>query len=225
MIAAAAAAISVSPVRLQLSGAASRAITITNAGDAPAVIDARAASFVLDRHGKPVVVQHRRTAAGWLQLQPRRVMLAPHGKAVVAVAAAAPARAAPGDHSALVLLTTQPARGAGITIRVRIGVVVFVRVAGRVVHRLELGGVRVRGRVLEAALANRGNVVERMPVRVVLLRGGRVLARLGPAERTLLPHSRGIVRFWCPSRVSGWVTARVQAGSVPRAFRIRLQKG
>jgi len=57
------------------------------------------------------------------------------------------------------------------------------------------------------------------------LRGGHVLARLGPAERTLLPHSRAIVRFWCPARISGWITARVQAGSVPRAFRIRLRKG
>lgn len=225
MIAAAAAAISVSPVRLQLAGAASQAITITNAGDAPAVIDARTASFVLDRRGKPVVVRRRRSAAGWLLLQPRRVLLAPHGKAVVAVAAAAPARAAPGDHPALVLLTTQPARGPAIAIRVRIGVVVFVRVPGRVVHRLELGRVRVRGRVLEAALANRGNVVERTPVRVVLLRRGRVLARLGPSERTLLPRSRGIVRFWCPARVGGWVTARVEAGSVPRVFRIRLRKG
>jgi hypothetical protein len=210
---------------LQRSGTASRAITITNTGDAAAAIDARTASFVLDRRGKPVVVRARRTAAGWLQLQPRRIVLAPHGKAVVAVAAAAPPRAAPGDHSALVLLTTQPARGAGIAIRVRIGVVVFVRVAGRVMHRLELGGVRVHGRVLEAALANRGNVVERMPVRIVLLRGGHVLARLGPAERTLLPHSRANVRFWCPGRISGWVTARVEAGSVPRAFRIRLRKG
>jgi len=225
MIAAAAAAISVSPVRLQLSGAASRAITITNAGDAPAVIDARTASFVLDRRGKPVVVRHRRTAAGWLQLQPRRIVLAPHGKAVVAVAATAPARAAPGDHSALVLLTTQPVRGAGISIRARIGVVVFVRVAGRVVHRVELARLRVRGRVLEAELANRGNVVERMPVRIVLLRGGHVLARLGPAERTLLPHSRGIVRLWCPARIRGWVTARLEAGSGRRGFRIRLRKG
>ena len=104
----------------------------------------------------------------------------------------------------------------------RVGVVVFVRVPGRIVHRLELRALRARGSVLEAAIANRGNVVEHVRVRVSLSRGGRVLARLGPVVRTLLPHSRAIERFRYRGRVHGWVTARVEAGALWRSFRLQV---
>ena len=218
----AAAALSVSPVRIRLTRAVSRTIMITNTGDAAAAVDARPASFVLDRRGKPTIARERQRAAGWLRLRPRRLVLAPGGTAVVTVSLAAPAGALPGDHPALVLFTTQPPRAAGIAIRVRIGVVVFVRVAGRIVHRLELGALRVRGRVLEAPVANRGNVVERTRVRASLSRGGHVLVRLGSVGRTLLPHSRGIERFRYRGRLRGWVTARVELGALRRTFRIRL---
>jgi hypothetical protein len=218
----AAAALSVSPVHIRLSGASSRTITITNAGNAAAAVEARPGSFVLDRSGKPTLARERQPAAGWLRLQPRRLVLAPGGSAVVTVTSVAPAGALPGDHAALVLLRTQPPRAAGVAIRVEIGVVVFIRVAGRIVHRLELGALRVRRRMLEAAVANRGNVVEHVRVRVSLSRGGRVLARLGPVVRTLLPHSRAIERFRYRGRVRGWVTARVEAGRLRRTFRIRI---
>ncbi len=218
----AAAALSVSPVRIRLTRAARRTITVTNAGDASAAVDARPAGFVLDRRGKPTIARERQRAAGWLRLRPRRFMLAPGESAVVAVSLAAPAGALPGDHPALVLFTTRPRHAAGVAIRVRIGVVVFVRVAGRIVHRLELRALRVRGRVLEAAVVNRGNVVERVHVRVSLSRGGRVLARLGSAGRTLLPHSRAIERFGYRGRLRGWVTALVDLGALRRTFRIRL---
>jgi len=104
----------------------------------------------------------------------------------------------------------------------RIGVVVFVRVAGRIVHRLELGALKARRHVLELVVANRGNVVEYARTRVFLLRGGHVLARLGSAGRTLLPHTRGIERLQCPARLRGWVTARVEVGARRRSFRLRL---
>jgi hypothetical protein len=218
----AAAALSVSPVHIRLTRAASRTITVTNAGDASAAVDARPAGFVLDRRGKPTIARERQRAAGWLRLRPRRFVLAPGESAMVAVSLAAPAGALPGDHPSLVLFTTRPRRAAGVAIRVRIGVVVLVRVAGRIVHRLELGGLRVRGRVLEAAVVNRGNVVERVRVRVSLSRGGYVLARLGSARRTLLPHSRAIERFGYRGLLRGWVTARVDLGALRRTFRIRL---
>jgi hypothetical protein len=217
-----AAALSVSPVRIRLTRAASRTITITNAGNASATVDARPAGFVLDRRGKPTIARDRQPAAGWLRLQPPRVVLAPGGTAVVTVSSAAPAGALPGDHPALVLFTTQPPRTAGVAIRLRIGVVVLVRVAGRIVHRLELGSLRVRRRVIELVVANRGNVAEYARVRIVLLRGGHVLARLGSAGRTVLPRSRGIERFRHPRRVRGWVTARVELGVLRRTFRLRL---
>lgn len=219
----AAATLSVSPVRIRLSGAASRTITITNAGSSAASVDARPAGFILDPRGKPTVAREGRSAAGWLHMQPRLFALAPGGKAVVTVSAVTPAGALPGDHPALVLFTTQlPPRAAGVAIRMRIGVVVFVRVAGPIVHRLELGTLRVRQRVIELVVANRGNVAEYARVRIVLSRGGHMLARLGPVGRTLLPHSRGIERLRCSTRLRGWVTARVEVGALRRTFRLRL---
>jgi hypothetical protein len=218
----AAAALSVSPLHIRLTRAASRTITVTNAGDAAVAVDARPAGFVLDRRGKPAIARERQRAAGWLRVRPRRFMLAPGGTSLVVVSFAAPAGALPGDHPSLVLFTTRPPRAAGVAIRVRIGVVVFARVAGSIVHRLELGVLRVRRRMLEAVVVNRGNVVERVRVRVSLSRGGHVLARLRSARRVLLPHSRGIVRFGFRGRLRGSVTARVDLGALRRTFRIRL---
>jgi hypothetical protein len=219
----AAATLSVSPVRIQLTGGAGRTITITNAGTSAAAVDARPAGFVLDPRGKPIVARERRSAAGWLHVQPRLLALAPGGKAVVTVSAAVPPGALPGDHPALILFTTQPPpRAGGVAVRMRIGVVVFVRVAGRIVHRLELGALKVRRRALEVIVANRGNVVERAHVRIFLVRRGRVVARLDSVARTLLPRSHAIERFRHPGRLRGWITARVEVGSISRSFRIRL---
>jgi hypothetical protein len=218
----AAAALSVSPVRIRLSRAASRAITITNTGRAAVVVNASAASFALDWGGKPTVARQRRPSAGWLRLQPQRLALAARASAVVTVSSVPPPGALPGDHPALVLFTTQPARVGGIAVRMRIGVAVFVRVAGRIVHHLELGALRARRGVLELVVVNRGNVVERVHARILLLRGGRVLARLGPVGRPVLPHTRGVARFRRSASLRGWVTARVEAGLLRRTFRMRL---
>jgi hypothetical protein len=204
---------------MRLAGSGSRTITITNAGNAAASVDARPAGFVLDSRGKPAVARERR---GWLRLEPRRLVLAPGRTAEVRVTSSAPVGAPPGDHPALVLFTTQPARGPGVAIRMRIGVVVFIRVGGRIVHHLELPALRVRRRSFEVVVANRGNVVERVHVRILLLRANHVLARLDSAGRTLLPHSRAIERFRRSDRLRGLVTARVEVGEVQRSFRIRL---
>jgi hypothetical protein len=217
-----AAAISVSPVRIRLTGSASRTITITNAGSTAASVDARPASFVLDPRGKPMVAPQPLHAAGWLRLRPRLLVLGPGGTAAVTVSSSVPSDASPGDHPALVLLTTQPPRAAGVAVRMRIGVAVFVRVAGRIEHRLEIGALRVRRRALEVVVVNRGNVVERARVQIVLSRGGHELARFASAGRTLFPHSRGIERFHRSARLRGWMTARVELGAVRRGFRVRL---
>jgi hypothetical protein len=219
---AASAALSVSPVHIRMSGASSRAITITNAGNAAAAVEARPGGFMFDRRGRPTLARGRWPAAGWLRVRPQRLMLAPGGTAIVTVTSVAPAGALAGDHAALVLLRTRSSRAAGVAIRMQIGVVVYVRVAGRIVHRLELGGLHARRRVLEAAVVNRGNVVERVRIRVALFRRGRVVARLGSVARTLLPHSRAVERFRYRRRVRGWVTVRVEAGALRRSFRIRL---
>ena len=218
---AAAAALSVSPVRLRLTRSARRTITIMNTGDAARSIDVRAARFALDRRGKPVVLP-KREAGAWLRLRPRHFVLAAGGVAEVTVSSVAAPHARPGDHPAVVLLTTQAPRAPGVAVRIRVGVVVFVRVGGRIVHRLRLGARPIRRRVFEAVVGNRGNVVERAPVSVVLSRNGRVLARLRSATRTFLPHSHAAVRFQCPARVRGRVTVRVEAGVWHGTARIRL---
>jgi hypothetical protein len=76
--------------------------------------------------------------------------------------------------------------------------------------------------VLEVVVANRGNVVERAHVQIVLMRRRHVLARLSSVGRTLLPHSRGIERLRYRGLLRGRLTARVEVGSLRRSFRIRL---
>jgi hypothetical protein len=218
----AAAALSVSPSHIRLTRAASRAITIVNAGTASATVDAETATLALDQRGRPAIARTRDPASGWLSLQPRRVALVPGGKAVVTVASRAPAGALPGDHPALVLLTTQPRGTSGVAIRIRVGVVVFVHIAGKIVRRLDVRSLRVRRGALEVVVVNRGNVVERPRVRVVLARPGLPPLRAGTVERMLLPHTRAALRLRRPTRVHGWVAARVEAGSARRTFRVRL---
>jgi hypothetical protein len=217
----AAAALSVSPVRIRLTRSVAQTITVTNVGASTAAVLARPAGFAIGPRGRPVVAPKGRQAGRWLRLRPRRLVLAPGERAVITLSSTAPRSARPGDHAALVLLTTQPRRTDGVAIRMQVGVVVLLRVAGRIVHRLELGPLKLRHRVLEAAVENRGNAAEITPVRVSLSRGGRVLARLRTAARTWLPHSRGTVRLRCPVSVRGWMTAQVQAGRSRRSFRIR----
>jgi hypothetical protein len=218
---AAAVALSVSPVRVRLTPGASREIVVRNGGAAAAAVDARLAGVVLDRRGKPVVARAE-AAAGWLRVRPPRVVLAPGRTAALIVSSVMPVAAVPGDHPALVLLTTRPRPAAGVAIRMRIGVVVFVRIPGRIVHRLELGGLRVRRGELEATIENRGNVVEHARVSISLWRLGHLVARLGPVGRTLLPHSHGIERFRYRGRLRGFLTARVEAGALRRTFRIQV---
>jgi len=208
----AAAALSVTPVRLRLTGSAARTIAITNAGDSPAVVIARTAGLALDGRGMPALAGRRQPAASWLHLRPSRIVVAPGARAVVTVSSTAPPAASPGDHSALVLLTTQPRPGVGIAIRVRIGVVVFVRVPGTIVRRLVVTGLAARHGTLTVVLANRGNIVEHVGTRVILRRAGRTLARLGPIERTLLPHTRARLAFAYRRRLHGAVTAVVDVG-------------
>jgi hypothetical protein len=155
-------------------------------------------------------------------VRPRQLVLAAGQTATVTVSSVVPSAARPGDHPALVVFTTEPPHVAAVGVRMRIGVVVFVRVAGRIVHRLEIRALRVRGGALEADIANRGNVVERVRIRVSLSRRGRVLARLLSAGRTLLPHAHGIERLRRSALPRGPATALVKIGTLRRTFRVML---
>jgi len=232
-------ALSVSPARVTLAGAASRTIEVTNRGSAVAVVDIASAGFALSLRGRPkVVAAGQGTAApgSWLTPRPQRLTLPPGRTASLSVSSAPPAHAEPGDHAALVLLSTRPGSGGRVAVLMRVGVVVNVRVAGAVVRHLELRRLHVRragrARILELLVANRGNVTEMLQrgrVHVTLRRGGRTLARLHAAPRELLPRTSGLAEIRYPGRLRGAVTARVEVdaagpgGSVwRRTFRLRL---
>ena len=223
--------LSASPLRVTLKDASSSAVTVRNPGRRTLLVDASRAGFTRSLRGKPQV-RPARDAVTWLRLRPRRFRLAPRAKTTLHVVAAPSRRAAPGDHPALVLLTTRPLGVRHVRVRMRVGVIVDLRVKGRIVRRLDARGLAVRRegavRLLELRLANRGNVTERLVadrLRLWLIRRRR-FATLRPAPRELLPHSTGVAVFAYRGPLRGSVLARVELrGSVPgprRWFHIRL---
>jgi hypothetical protein len=221
------------PARVELVGRASESVTVTNFGSTRVLVSARAGNLAVDLRGRPSLVARRtapRSAAPWLSLSPRELSLPAGGTALLRVESLVPMRAEPGDHHAVVLLSTRPAALGAVGVRMRLGVRVAVRVPGVVVRRLGLVALRVRrhGRVrtLEATLANGGNVTETLSsarVAISLHVPGRPVVRLGIDRRELLPGRRGIavVRYRGPLR--GRVRAVVSIdGAAGRTFWIRL---
>jgi hypothetical protein len=173
------------------------------------------------------------SVAGWLRVRPRRLRVAAGGRAVLRVASAPPRRAEPGDHPALVLLTTRPLGAHRVRVRLRLGVIVDLHTSGRIVHRLDARRLTVRRdgrrRLLDLLLVNRGNVTERLggtALRLALLRSGRTIATLWPRQRELLPRSRGIVEFVYYGSERGSAVARIELRPPlrgrPRSFHLRL---
>jgi hypothetical protein len=224
--------LSASPLRLTLRGASAAAITVLNPGRRTLLVDVSRAGFARSLHGKPRVRPARGTAA-WLRLRPRRLRIAPGAKATLHVATRPSRRASPGDHPALVLLTTRPLGVRRVRVRLRVGVIVVLHVRGRIVRRLDARGLTVRHagarRLLELLLVNRGNVTERLDgdrLRLVLRRHGRTLATLRPRRRELLPRSAGIAEFAYRGHVRGNVLARIElrprVSGRRRSFHVRL---
>jgi hypothetical protein len=225
-------ALSASPLRLTLRGVSNAAIVVRNPGRRALLVDVSRAGFARSLRGKPRV-RPGRNAATWLRLRPRRFRLAPRAKTTLHVVAAPSRRAAAGDHPAVVLLTTRPVGVKHVRVRLRVGVIVDLRVRGRIVRRLDARALKVRRngpvRLLELRLRNRGNATERLGsdgLRLSLLRGGRKLASLHPAPRELLPHSVGIAAFTYRGRLRGTVLARVElrppVHGPRRTFSVRL---
>jgi hypothetical protein len=213
-------ALAASPARVRLVGTASRTVRVTNWGTSKVVADVGTAGFALGLRGRPHIVRRPAgsiRAASWLVVRPRRVVL-PSGRTVaLTVSSSVPRRAEPGDHPALVLVTTRPRAHARIGVRMEIGIVVVVRVPGSVVHRLSLRGLSVGRRgtkgMLELGIVNLGNVTERIGpsrLRVRVLQGGRLVGRGRPARRELLPRSRGIDEIAYRGRATGPVTVLVE---------------
>lgn len=224
------------PAHVSLDGTGSASVRISNPGNGPVSVDLARAGFALDLRGAPKIVAHgaRRAATSWLTLRPARFVLLAGATRAVALSARVPAGAEPGDHDALVLVTTRPVRRAAVALRMRIGVVVVVRAPGRVVRRLTIGPLqahRAHGpRVLELTVVNRGNVTETLSrgrLRLVLRRGRRQTT-LFFEPRDLRPGTRGVAQIRYRGPLHGWVTARVRLravsgdAAVTRAYRVRL---
>jgi hypothetical protein len=224
--------LSASPLRVTLRGSAVAAVTVRNPGRQALVVDVSRAGFARSLHGRPRIRTARGTSA-WLRFRPQRLRVAAGGKAVLRVRAAPSRRAEPGDHPALLLLTTRPLGRHRVRVRLRVGVIVDLRVPGRIVRRLDVRALTVRrvgsSRVLGLLLVNRGNVTERLGedrLRLVLGRSGRRLATLRPQREELLPHSRGVAEFVYRGAVRGGVVARIELRHAIRGrrpvFHLRL---
>jgi hypothetical protein len=225
------AALTASPAHVTLLPNSSATIRVTNAGLLTVVADVTATGFALSPRGEPkVLAAQSRT---WIEVRPARLTLAPGERASVDVASALPSGAPPGDHPAVVLVTTRPGAGDAVAVRMRLGVAVVVRVPGRIVHRLELGPLRVvgsgRDRALRVVVANNGNAVEwlrRGRVEVSLFSHRRLTARLRTQARELLPHARGVFELRCPHTAAGWTTARAtlrtRTATLQRSVRLKL---
>jgi len=229
-------ALTATPAHVSLVGSGRATIRVTNSGLQAVGVDVGRAGFALDLRGRPRMVRRAgaRAATSWVSVRPARFLLPAGATRSVTVSSRLPSRVEPGDHDALVLLTTRPKTRARVAVRMRMGVVVVVRAPGRVVRRLTLRSLRVRrarrGPILELLVVNRGNVSETLPRgRVqVTLRRGPASTRLRAAGRELRPRTTGIVELVYRGRLRGWVTARVEIASrdggpaVARTFRVKL---
>ena len=218
--------LSATPSRLLVDAHGTTRVEVANAGRSAIRVTAAPDGLALDLRGRPTL--RGATAARWLHVAPRELSLLPGRSSTLTVRSSAPTTAEPGDHHAVLLLTTRPLARGGVGVRMRVGVRVVIRVPGPVVRRLRIERLRVlRDRQLEVTLANAGNVTEELArgrLRVELRRAGRLLARLHAPRRELLPHARAVVSFGYPRRVRGAVTAVVLIRDGPqRSFRARLR--
>ena len=217
------------PARVQLDGPGSQAIQVTNHGSSPVVLDVQRAGFALALRGQPRSVAAQRAA--WLSVRPHRIAIAAGEAATVTVRARVPRGSRPGDHASLLLLASRPLANGALSVRVRLGVVVVLRVPGRIVHRLAVLHVRARrtprARLLVVRLANRGNVTELPGGRVVvtLWRRHRLFARLHARVAEVLPGASADVVVRYAGRVRGAVAVGVGWRSrrpPPPRFRLLL---
>jgi len=200
-----------------LDGASQTAVSVTNSGSTRTTIDVRIGNYVILTDGRVRIdpkLPPGRSAKDWLTASPRRVELAPGETAEVTVTSRPPRAAAPGDHHALVLLSSAPRSSSRVAIRTRVGVTTLVRVRGPFVRQLRSLGLSVKAmrkaRVVRLGLENRGNVNERFVsarTTLVLRKSGKVVATLHAGTRSILPGTRGDLVFAYRGRVRGDVTA------------------
>jgi hypothetical protein len=228
-LAAAHLSLAASPAHVSLVPGGRQAVHVTASGVGALHVEARVAGFALDLRGHPRVGA---SAPGvpLLRVTPPRITVGRRGADVVISSPRTPGARA-GDHSAVLLLSAVAPPG-GLRARMRVGVVVSVRVPGPIVHELGLAAIRARrsthSRWMEIIVVNRGNVIERgARISATLAQGARVVARLRPSRRTILPHAQALYRLPYRPNLSGATTLRVElalpgAPGVDRSVRLRL---
>jgi hypothetical protein len=132
-----------------------------------------------------------------------------------------------------VFLTARPVGSSSVAVRMRLGVRLRVRMPGRLVHSVALGGLRVRRhpgvRTLVLTVANSGNADEELRgATVKLIRRGRIVSTLRSREpREIRARARVLLAFPFHGRLRGLATALVEARfaearSAQRRYRLRL---
>lgn len=225
-------AVSAWPARVVVTAPGTTAIGVGNPGDEAVRVVARPQAYALDARGRPRIEP---LGTKWFDVRPVRLLVPPHGTARLQVTVRRPHAAGPGDHAAVLLLATEPPPGRQVFARLRIGVVVVVRVPGRLTRHLALGALRNRSTLrrtrLELIVANRGNVDEWLSgsrISVTLVRNGwRLAARI--EARRLLARSSGLVEVSLGRRLRGPIDAlvlvrhpRPGVAFVRRRYRVEL---
>jgi len=219
------ASLSVTPAHVTLLGRSPQLLAVHNDGAVRVQVSVRPTSFDFDAYGNAEIAPERtpaRSADTWLAVQPSGLVLAPGAERRLRVEARPPPRAAAGDHHALILLSANTPGARGITIRTRIGVLVLVRVPGRIVRQVALGRVWVdggaRARRIVVTTINRGNIAERLlsgQLTVALRRAGRVVTLAHGLPRDLLPQTRGVAVVPLRASLRGPFTAVVRVAAQP----------
>ena len=221
--------LSATPAHLTLFGRAPQTLVVHNDGAARVQVVVSAASFSFDVYGNAAIAPSAdppRSARKWLVVRPRRLLLAPGSAGKLRIVARPPRRAGAGDHHALVLLSALAPGQARVSVRTRLGVLVLVRVPGRIVRRVTLGRVSVsrvrRRRFVVVSVLNRGNVAERLlpgQLTVSLRRAGRLVGLARSLPRDLLPGTHGLIVAPLSGRLRGPVVAVVRLAAPPEGPR------
>jgi P pilus assembly chaperone PapD len=215
---ASATSISVTPAHLIIPGNGRASLTVTNTGSEAETFSLRIGNYDLRPDGR-VRIDPRltpgRSARDWLRTSPPQIRLGPGQETTVTITSRPARSATPGDHQALLLVTSLPkaAVRSRVAVRSQVGVGVIARVPGPFVRRIAVArpfvvrsGAR---RAVRLRLTNRGNINERFArgqIAVTLRRRGRVLARLVARPQSVLPGTKGVVSIPYRGRISGRVT-------------------
>ena len=217
--------VSVAPSHLVIPAGQTQDLTISNPGSDPVTFDLSTGNYVLSANGQVQIDPKQppaRSAKDWIRLSPSTVTIDGQQSATIHVATKRVSSAAPGDHQALVFITSRATSTPGsVGVQTRLGIGVVVRVPGTLIRRLRVNKptVATRGgvRVLQVRITNAGNINERFEkgqVRVTL-RTGAAKTVLIAKPQNVLPGTYGIFSLPYRGKLTGTVkaTATVRPGS------------